>query len=793
MLFKNVLRTLKAQWVQLILLGVIITLSSFIYATMTYSLSGIIDPTEKYFTEANQEDFSVSFLDIILEDDMTYITNNCPALTVLDPAILPYTVSGVKTIDSDCYYGLLEQRVSEIESKYDNINIDMRESKDVYFDSNGESYRIRFLKDMDVINTSYLVAGEKPSNDSEIAVAEIFARNNNLDIGGIFNVNGKDYTVSGYVLFPDYSLTLFSQEMILDNASQTIALVIDEEFERLNQIVAFEGAGEFLNGYTSSEFEVDVMETYRDHEDLDDVTNMILTLNNMRSGAIYAELAGGRAQSILLSLLISTIALMIVGIMVSRVLHKQRGPIGILKSMGYTNNEITLPYIFFIAIMSLPAILLGYYLGLIMANPFMQIYLDFYLLPYQPIIQSIEVVAVAVIVPFVFTVGLSYLVVRRLLNQKPVELLNPEVTSDSNKLTRFVSKHLKNSKITTKLQHLLLYRSLVKFSLYLVGMFFAAFLILFSFSMNGIFDRMLYDYYENTDHNYIAYCDYVGECEVPDDGDIVIELPSVVVNDEDASIIGLDIDNDLHPLFNNRGKEITNDLEVGAIITKSIQLTRGYNVGDVVQIELPNEVLDIKIISISEEYTGNKIYIDRTVLSTALKGTEDYYNAVYTINEPNKEDYIVVISLIDIIEQADSMQNFFQTFIIVMVVVSIAIGAIIIYILTVITIEDNFYNIALFKVMGYNDKEINRMILGGYSLYGIIIFILCIPMAIITFIALEYFFAQFYDLLFPLQFSWWHGVLAILIYIVIFYVGAYQAQRKLKKVSLQEAMKMYQG
>jgi putative ABC transport system permease protein len=55
MLFRNVLRTLKSQWVQLILLGIIITLSSFIYSTMTYSMEGVIDPTNEYFTEANQE------------------------------------------------------------------------------------------------------------------------------------------------------------------------------------------------------------------------------------------------------------------------------------------------------------------------------------------------------------------------------------------------------------------------------------------------------------------------------------------------------------------------------------------------------------------------------------------------------------------------------------------------------------------------------------------------------------------------------------------------------------------
>lgn len=791
MLFKNVLRTLRTQWVQLILLGIIITLSSFIYSTMTYSMEGVIDPTNEYFEAANQEDFAVTFQDAILTDDMTYIMENCPNVMTLDAAHFPYTISGVKNISNECYYGLLDERVEDLESRYDNIDIDIRESKDVYFDVDNTSYRIRFLKDMDTINTSYLLKGEKPSQDNEIAVAEIFARNNDLDIGDSFKIGEKEYVVSGYVLFPDYSLTLFSQELILDNNSQTLALLTDDEFESLNQSVTFTGAGVYLNGYSSDEFEKDVIETYRDHTDLDDVTSITLTINNMRSGAIYAELAGGRAQSIVLSLLISTIALMIVGIMVSRVLQKQRGPIGLLKAMGYSNYEITRPYIFFIAIMSLPMILLGYYLGLLMAEPFMEIYLDFYLLPYQPIEQSLGVVLVSVIVPFVFIVGLSYIIVNRLLSQKPVVLLNPVVTSDSNRLTRFASKYLKRFKVTTKLQHLLLYRSMVKFLLYLIGMFYAAFLILLTFSMNGIFDRMLYDYYENTDHNYIAYCDYVTECVVPDDGEKVIDLPSVVINDDDAQLIGLNVNTDLHHLYDSKGHEITGELANGAIITKSIQLTRGFQVGDTLNIELPEGDYEVEVMAISEEYTGNKVYLNRTVLSTELQDNDDYFNSIFTVSDPG-DDYLVVISLDKIIEQADSMQGFMHAFVFIMVFVSVSIGAIIIYILTVITIEDNFYNISLFKVMGYSEREINRMILGGYSLYGIIAFVICIPIAMGTFIVLEYYFAQFYDLLFPLQFAWWHGIAAIAMYLVIFTLGAYQANRKLKKVSLQEAMKMYQ-
>jgi putative ABC transport system permease protein len=792
MLFKNVFRTLQKQYIQLILLGVIIVLSSFMYTVMEYAIGGVMEPTENYFEEANQEDFAISMLDIILEEDVNYIISNCPVVAALPPANWPFTISGIKNIDSTCYYSILDKRVELIEDTYTGISLEVRESKDVYFSNDGESFRIRFLKDMDDINTSFFIAGSAPNTLSEIAVAETFAKMNDLSIGDIFTVKDKDYTISGFVLFPDYNLPMFGSDFILDNKTQTVGLLSDQEFENFEENVTFEIAGVFTGTMNDDLFEENVIDDYKNQDELDFISNIVLTINNTRSGAIYAELSGGRAYGILMSLLVASIGLMIVGIMVSRVLHSQRGPIGILKSMGYSNNQITKPYIIFIGILALPTIFLGYFIGLIAATPFKDIFMSFYLLPHVDIEQSITTFFVAVIVPFAFIMGLSFFVVRRLLNQKPVVLLNPEVTSSSNFITKRVVKYLKGFKITSKLKHLLLYRNIVKFTVFLIGMFYAAFLILFSFSMNGMFDRMVYDYYDNTYHEYIGYCDYIEPCEVSGTMEEVIELPSALLDDEDIVITGLDSSSVLHPLVNKKGDKITGDLDDGLVITESLRILKGFKVGDLVTLETGDKSVELEIISISYEYSGAKAYIEISELSELLTDTPDFYNVVYSETELNSDDYLVVLSTEDIIKQVDAMQEFFGTFISIMVIASIVIGGIIIYILTVMTIEDNFYNISLFKVIGFNDREINKMILGGYSLYGVIIFVICIPIAIASFYIMEIYLGQYYNMLMPLKFEWWHAVLSVVIYLIIFNAGAFAAKRKLTKVSLQEAMKMYQ-
>ncbi len=796
MLFRNVLRTLKQRWVQLILLGVMILLSSFIYTVMDYAISGTLEPTESYFDEANQEDFAISMRDVLAPDDYAFIGANCPTIASLPQADWPFTMSVIYTIDETCYQDFLDHRLQAIEDVYDGIDLEVRKSKDIYFNHNNESYRFRVLDDMDRINQSYMVEGVKPADDDDIAVSEVFGRKNDLAIGDTITVNGTDYTVSGYVLFPDYSLTLLGTELIIDNQTQSLVLMTDNAFDELDERIDAEIAGVYTGDYTDDTFEEEVIRNFRNHDELGFITQIVLTINNMRSGAIYAELEGGKGMSIFLSLLIASIALMIVSIMVSRVLHAQRGPIGILKSMGYTNGQIARPYLFFIALMSLPTLIAGYFIGLLGARPMMMAYLEFYVLPYQDIAQSWSVVLISIIVPFVFIVALSYVIILRLLRQKPVTLLNPEATSSTSRLATWISRRLKGFKITRKLQQLLLFRSIVKFIVFLTAMFYAAFLILFSFSMNGVFDRMLFNYYEDTHHNYIGYCDYQGDCPVPTgsdyDAEEVIELPSVVVNDEDASLLGIETGSEIHPLYDKRHNVITNDLADGVIVSKALAINRGYDVGDELEILIGDDTVTYEITGISEDYTGNRVYIDRVTLSQVLTDTADYYNTVFSATELSEDDYRVVIDVDNIIEQADNMNVLMDVTVGLLVVVSIVIGAIIIYILTVMTIEDNFYNISLFKVIGYDNKEIDQIVLGGYLLYGIAIFLVTIPVAIVSFELLEMLFSRMYDLSMPLAFYWWHAVIGIVIYIVLFYIGAYSAKKKLEHIALQEAMKMYQ-
>jgi hypothetical protein len=96
----------------------------------------------------------------------------------------------------------------------------------------------------------------------------------------------------------------------------------------------------------------------------------------------------------------------------------------------------------------------------------MMIYLDYYVLPYQEIQQVPEVALIAVILPFGFLLSLGYVIVLRLLRRSPVDLLSPEMTSDTSKIGAKMGQLFQRLPVLAKLQQLLLFRNLIKFTVF---------------------------------------------------------------------------------------------------------------------------------------------------------------------------------------------------------------------------------------------------------------------------------------------------------------------------------------
>lgn len=75
----------------------------------------------------------------------------------------------------------------------------------------------------------------------------------------------------------------------------------------------------------------------------------------------------------------------------------------------------------------------------------------------------------------------------------------------------------------------------------------------------------------------------------------------------------------------------------------------------------------------------------------------------------------------------------------------------ILFVLTALTIEKNYYVISLLKVMGYQKREVRSMILNSYFIYALISALLSIPIALLTLRVIVVVFAEDYGLVLPLE------------------------------------------
>ncbi len=777
MLYKNVFKAFFKRRFQVILLSFIMIMSALIFVLMGYAIKALKEPSEAYFDAYHQEDFNAMMVEQIMPFDL---------LSSTDPdALGVISLSDLYHQDEDAFDALINHRINRFKDTFEHTNVEPRLHKDLVIDVNGRQHFFRVLKDTMTINLTYVSEGRKPQTTEEIALIETYALANDLVIGDTVTFHDHDYVITGFVLFPDYTLGLFGSEFIINNESRTLALLSDDAFKALPETL-----GVTLGGlFTDDPIKTSSLQSH----DLPFILNIQLTTNTLRSGAIYDEIAGSEMIGLILSLVIASIGVLIVALMVSRMLFEQRGAIGILKALGYTKQEIALPYLVFIVIIALPGLTLGYLLGFIFSTPLKDLFAGIYLLPSDPVTHRLPMFLQSIGIPLIFLLILGLVVIYRLLSEHPVALMRPPVDTSTTKLAR-MPRFFSRLPLLKRIRHAYVWRHKMRFVVFVSGVFTAAYLILIAGSMMNIFDRMFRDYYEQIDVGHIAYCEsYIG-CETTMAHDKVLDIPYIMLGDQSVSVIGLDPDNQFHPLY-EKGKDITHLLASdGIIITSKIAMEEGIEKGDKVSLSYGEIVIEQTVLGIQDELGAAKVYINRERLSNELSLglSSDLNNVIYTSDRPDGP-FVTVISVEDLLLQAEDMSNLMVAMSIVMMVAAMAIGVVVLILIITLSIEHYSYDISLFKVIGYTDQDVKGIFINSYRFYTALIFFLALPVTYLTIKAMVWFMATSYKMIFPMTLTLPIIAISFVLVMMIFVVAVPITYRKITDMGLADAMKIYQG
>lgn len=121
----------------------------------------------------------------------------------------------------------------EIKEKFEN-DMAMKIYGSFYFDEEASETgaTVRVYKQSDELNKPCLLSGELPSQDSEIAIDRVFAKNNGINIGDTLTLNGRSLEITGFIALPNYS-TLFENntDSMFDSINFSVAVMTDGGFD----------------------------------------------------------------------------------------------------------------------------------------------------------------------------------------------------------------------------------------------------------------------------------------------------------------------------------------------------------------------------------------------------------------------------------------------------------------------------------------------------------------------------------------------------------------------------------
>ncbi len=767
MLFKSVWRYFKRSWVLASLLSIVIFLSAFIYGVMAHSVGAIQAPTEAYFKAYQQETFHLMPMPLITPSDRE---------TLSMPTAIR-TTSALYEVDPETFYALHEQRLATLQRP--GVTLEARFSKDFNSSFGAEEHAFRALKPTHTVNLTKVVEGRLPEAVGEVMLLPVYAQAWGHEVGDTITLQGEPLLIVGFFMVPDYSLVMFGEAFILNTRSRTLVLVDDTQFARLDGSleVSYGGLGDVSVLTELIESPV--------------VLTGFSTRNTLRSGAIYDELAGGEAFGLSLSLLIALIGVFVVYVMVHKMLNDQRGPIGLLKALGTPSHAIVLPYVLFVFLLALPGLLLGYVIGLWVAPSLTGLYQLLYVLPSTPVVFSWRVFVLSTLVPLAVLVGLGAFVTARLVRIDALKLLNPKTLKPPKVKARHATLDPQSKPFMVRLAWQYLVRQRAALMVFLLGMSSALYLIFLGFSMHSSFDRMNALTFDELNYEYVGFCPLFTGCNAAQQaqGEGVIELPDILIEDTPVVVVGLELDSTRLPL-KEAGQRITSRLaNEGVIVTRALAMKGQHRVGDTLTLDFGDVRLERTIVGIHEDYLNDRVFLERSALSRLLSEglTSSFVNVIYS-DTPFTEPFSVTLSVTQLREQSEWLTQLSVAMFFWMTAASLGMGLVVMLLVMLMVFEHKRYDMQVFSLLGYEKKTLDRVFIHPYGMLMMVLVVLMVPIAYLTFELIMFYFATRFNMVFLMVLNPWHFGAVLIFAVLIYGLSRWILKRQWTRMSLAQSL-----
>ena len=621
------------------------------------------------------------------------------------------------------------------------------------------------------ISKFYVFDGEEfDLNKSGIWLDNFYAKENNIKVGdtilvkyenmelyeevlGLINVPDHLYDVrDASELYPDrkeFGFAYMSVNEIDEDYIENIVMkqmgITDKDV--FDMVVPNFDYKEYIP-FTSIMVDVDDIEKRDEVKDNieDNVENAkaIINVEDISSYVTYqGEIDEGKTYVGVFSGIFLFIAMLSVITTMTRVVKNQRTQIGTLKALGFSNNKILFHYIgygFWISIFaSIVGLILGYY---IIGKIFINLEMAFFEIPNGHPVMDISSYYVAIIV-IVIVALITYITGRSILKENPAETLRTKIPSIKGNVLNITKKRFFKRLSFESIWNIRdMLRNKMRTFMGLAGVVGCCTLIVCALgmldSMNFFVklqfeDLYNFDYKLNIKENlsYDELQELYNKYGSNTSESLGIEIKDVNGKRESNNILVTDAGNYLR-FVDNKNKIKDKPTDDGVYVTYKLASTKGYKIGDEIiwHIYGDSNYYTSKIVGFNKDPQNQNVSMTRAYLESL--GIEYKPDSLYTnVDLSNTKTINNVETIQDINSLKDGMTgmlSMMKTMLVLIIGIAILLGGIIIYNLGILSYTEKQYQFATLKVLGFNDKQIEKIFIKQNNWIAIISIILGLPL-----------------------------------------------------------------
>lgn len=680
-------------------------------------------------------------------------------------------------------------------------------------DINNTEKTIRVYKISDEVNNSCLLSGEYPSNDDEIVIDRVFAKNNELIIGDNISLGNEEYKITGLIALPQYS-TLYESntDSMFDSINFSIAEVTDNGFDKLdikklNYNYAWFYNKKYADDIEQAEFSDNLIEILTEiitdydkaqivkkgfeSADIIDVKNYIPRYLNNGINFSIEDIGKDEAGTMVMCYMMIALIAFIFAVTISNTISSEAGVIGTLRASGYTRGEIISHYMVLPIIVTLFSAVVGNIIGYTFMKDFCaNLYLNSYSLTTYTTVWDSSAFILSTVIPIVLMLVINLITLSNKLRLSPLKFLRRDLKKNSNKKAMRL-----NTKIPFKTRFSLriFFTNLPGYIVMIVGIMFGSILIAFG----DMLPRMINDVKDIVtkdlicDYQYILY-DYKKSNDITDNQTEKFTMTSFDFSKEgfitdEITVYGIENESKYIPIEIPEGK---------ALISTGISEKYGLGTGDSIVLDekyKKDSSYTIEIAGVYDYQASLSIFMNIDDYNKKFGKEENYFTGYFSnkeLNELEFENVAAVMTLSDFTKLSDQinvsmgkMMGLFKYF-----------GAlffiIVVYVLCKQIIEKNFQSISLTKILGFKNSEIGGLYIVSTTIAVIIGLLISIP--VIDFSIRAIFKNYLYTMMsgyLPCNISPITYVIMISIGIACYVAVAILQMIKVSKVSKSEALK----